>query len=215
MVEKVSTLFQPFYPSVYSACRYVRFTAYIALVDKVNSNSTDIEKIKRTMVTKAALPEFMKLFDSGVEHEEVLIFDGQPFKADITYQKIYRSAKKSIIIIDDYIGVKTLQHFVHAKPGVKLTIISDNKRRLLKLSDYNDFLTEYPTMTIDFITTKDRTHDRYIIIDNDTADMKVYHCGASSKDAGKRITTITRLMDIEIYKQMVKELLANPALILK
>jgi hypothetical protein len=74
---------------------------------------------------------------------------------------------------------------------------------------------EYPAIKIDFKRSQDRTHDRYIILDNGTADMKVYHCGTSSKDAGKRITTITRLMDIECYKQAIKELLANPPLILK
>ncbi len=188
---------------------------YHALAEKVNRNNKDIGEIKRNMVTKTDLPEFMKLFDSGIEHEEVLILDGQPFKADAAYQKIYRSAKKSIVIIDDYIGVKTLQHLVHTRPGVKLTIISDNKLKLLRLSEYNDFLMEYPAIKIDFKRSQDRTHDRYIILDNGTADMKVYHCGASSKDAGKRITTITRLMDIDSYQQTVKGLLTNLTLILK
>ena len=111
--------------------------------------------------------------------------------------------------------MKTLQHLVHAKSGVKLTIISDNKYGILKLSEYNDYLTEYPARTVDFITTQDRAHDRYIVIDNGTAGMKVYHCGASSKDAGKRITTITRLIDIDDYKKTIKTLLANPPLTLK
>lgn len=81
----------------------------------MNRNNKDIGEIKRNMLTKTDLPEFMKLFDSGIEHEEVLILDGQPFKADAAYQKIYRSAKKSIVIIDDYIGVKTLQHLIHTR----------------------------------------------------------------------------------------------------
>lgn len=187
---------------------------YFALTEKTESNTRDIADIKENMVTKADLTEFMKLFDQGVQNEEVLILDGQPFKADVAYQKIYRSAKKSIVVIDDYLGVKTLQHLVHAKPGVKLTIISDNKYGKLKLSEYNDFLAEYPSKTVDFISSMDRAHDRYIIIDKNTAGMKVYHCGASSKDAGKRITTISRMVDIDDYKKMVKTLLANPPLVL-
>ena len=176
---------------------------------------SEVRDIKEQMITKSDLSEFMKLFDQGVRNEEVLILDGQPFKADVAYQKIYRSAKKSIIVVDDYIGVKTLHHLIHAKPGVKLTIISDNKLRILKLSEYNDFLKEYPTRTVDFIRSKDRTHDRYIILDNDTVGMKVYHCGASSKDAGKRITTITLLSDANGYKGMIDSLLKNDKLILK
>ena len=176
---------------------------------------SEVRDIKEQMITKSDLSEFMKLFDQGVRNEEVLILDGQPFKADVAYQKIYRSAKKSIIVVDDYLGVKTLQHLVHAKDNVKLTIISDNKLKLLKLSEYNDFLTEYPKKNVDFIRTMDCAHDRYIVIDNGTASMKVYHCGASSKDAGKRITTISRLMDISDYKKTIKALLANPPLVLK
>lgn len=176
---------------------------------------SEVRDIKEQMITKSDLSEFMKLFDQGVRNEEVLILDGQPFKADVAYQKIYRSAKKSIIVVDDYLGVKTLQHLVHAKDNVKLTIISDNKLKLLKLSEYNDFLTEYPKKNVDFIRTMDCAHDRYIVIDNGTAGMKVYHCGASSKDAGKRITTITRIMDISDYKKTIKDLLANPPLVLK
>ena len=76
-------------------------------------------------------------------------------------------------------------------------------------------MTEFPTKTIDFITSQDKAHDRYIVLDNGTAGMTVYHCGASSKDAGRRITTITRLMDIDDYKKTIKMLLANPPLILK
>lgn len=188
---------------------------YAALADKVNSNSKDIEVIKKNMVTKTDLSDFMELFDSGIEHEEILILDGQPFKADVAYQKIYRSAKRSIIIIDDYIGVKTLQHLVHAKDNVKLTIVTDNKFKLLKLAEYNDFLMEYPSKTIDFIKSQGRAHDRFIVLDNGASDMRVYLCGASSKDAGKRITTISRFKNIDILERTVNELLDNASLILQ
>ena len=60
-----------------------------------------------------------------------------------------------------------------------------------------------------------RAHDRYIVIDNGTRDMKLYHCGASSKDAGKRITTITRIIDMSTYKITISQLLLNPQLVLK
>lgn len=60
-----------------------------------------------------------------------------------------------------------------------------------------------------------RVHDRYIVLDEGTKDMKVYHCGASSKDAGKRITTITRIIDIDDYKTTIKAMMGNPALVLR
>ena len=192
---------------------------YMALTRKVESNTDDIRQIKVRLddvVTQADLSDFMKLFDSGIEHDEILILDGEPFKADLAYQKIYRRAKRKLMVIDDYISTKTLQHLLHSRPAVKLTIISDNKARpALKLAEYNDFLKENPGRSIDFITTANKAHDRYIILDYNTKDMKVYHCGASSKDAGKKITTITQVEDISYYKEMVKELIANPSLVLR
>ena len=176
----------------------------------------EVREIKDNMVTKSDLSDFMKLFDAGVEHDEILILNGQPFKADLAYQKIYRRAKRKLIVIDDYISTKTLQHLLHSKNTVKLTIISDNKARPpLRSSEYLDFQRENPGRSIGFITTANKAHDRYIILDFNTKDMKVYHCGASSKDAGKKITTITQMKDISGVGDMVKDLLANPPLTLR
>ena len=97
-----------------------------------------------------------------------------------------------------------------------MTIISDNKARPpLRQAEYNDFLTENPGRSITFIQSANRAHDRYIVLDDGTKDMKVYHCGASNKDAGKKITTITRLTDIDNYKITIRTLLGNPQLVLR
>lgn len=167
-------------------------------------------------VIKDDLSELMRLFDDGRENEEILILDGQPFKADLAYQKIYKKAKKNIVVIDDYINTKTLYHLSSVKESIKVTIISDNKgKQPLRLSEYNDYLSEYSKMNISFIKSFNKSHDRYIVIDNDTKDMKVYHCGSSSKDAGKRITRITQIRDITQYKTMVNTLLKNSVLELR
>ena len=189
---------------------------FLALAEKVNSNSVEIEEIKENIVTRANLSDFMKLFDSGIEHDEILILDGEHFKADLAYQKIYRRAKRNIIVIDDYISTKTLQHLLHSKPTVNLTIISENKARPpLRNTEYADFQNENPGRFIDFITTAKKAHDRYIVLDYNTKDLRIYHCGASSKDAGKKITTITQINDKTGYGIMIKDMLANPPLILR
>ena len=189
---------------------------YFALVDQVEENSREIKEMRETMISKADLSGFMRIFDQGIHNDEILILDGQPFKADEAYQKIYRSARRKILIIDDYIGTKTLHHLAHSKKTAKLTIISDNAARpRLQLAEYNDFLTENPGRRITFIQSMHLVHDRYIVLDEGTVDMEVYHCGASSKDAGKRMTTITKLRDIDEYKTIVKTLLSNPVLQLR
>lgn len=61
-------------------------------------------------------------------------------KADMAYQKIYKQAKKNIIVVDDYPGVKTLHHLSHAKSNVNITIISDNKSYSpLRLTEYKEY----------------------------------------------------------------------------
>ena len=178
--------------------------------------SEKVQKIEENMITRSELSDLIQLFDDNIKSEEVLILNGEPFKADVAYQTIYNKAKKNIIVIDDYIGVKTLNHLVQTKQGISITIISDNKgSHSLKLSEYNDFLIEYPAKKISFIQSCNKSHDRYIILDFDLPSMKIYHCGASSKDAGNKITTIAEIKGIIDYKNTIRGLLSNPILVLK
>ena len=177
----------------------------------VSQNLSEIKtEIREKMVTKAELSDFMKLFGSENRNEEILILDGEPFKADLAYQKIYGIAEKNIIVIDDYLGLKTLHHLASVKNDVEITIISDNKgKNPLKLSEYDDFLREYPNIKIRFIASLGRIHDRYIALDFGTKKEKLYHCGASSKDAGHKITTITEIKGVADYKTTLISLLLN------
>ncbi|MBQ6360316.1 MAG: hypothetical protein IJJ25_04125 [Lachnospiraceae bacterium] len=107
-------------------------------------------------------------------------------------------------------------YLAHSKKTAKITIISDNAARpKLSLAEYNDFLTENPGRNITFLQSLHRSHDRYIVLDEGTKYMKVYHCGASSKDASNRITTITRVSDIDEYKPTIKAMLGHPTLVLR
>ncbi len=85
-------------------------------------------------------------------------------------------------------------------------------------SDYADFQTEFPAIDIDFKSTCGIMHDRYIVLDFDTDEERIFHCGASSKDAGKKITSITEYTEVDVKSALhgvVQKLLANPTLILK
>ncbi len=65
---------------------------------------------------------------------------------------------------------------------------------------------------VDFRKTCGIYHDRYIVIDYNTPTERIYHCGASSKDAGNKVTTITEVADRQVYHPIVDALLQNPAL---
>ena len=144
-----------------------------------------------------------------------LLLNGEPIEANLAYKDIYSIAKKSIYIVDNYIGVKTLVLLKDIPSSVEITIFSDNVGKGLHTLEYQDFCKEYPFRKIKFQKSGGEFHDRYIIIDWNTDKQRIYHCGASSKDAGQRITTISEVVDQMIYTNLITNLLKNPVLQLK
>lgn len=144
-----------------------------------------------------------------------LLLNGQPIEANLAYKDIYSIAKKSIYIVDNYIGVKTLVLLKDVPSSVEVIIFSDNIGKGLHTIEYQDFCKEYPFVNITFQKSGGEFHDRYIIIDWNSKHQRIYHCGASSKDAGQRITSITEVVDQMIYTDLINKLLKNPILKLK
>ena len=144
-----------------------------------------------------------------------LLLNGQPIEANLAYKDIYSIAKKSIYIVDNYIGVKTLVLLKDVPSSVEVIIFSDNIGKGLHTLEYQDFCQEYPFRKITFQKSGGEFHDRYIIIDWNTEHQRIYHCGASSKDAGQRITSITEVVDQMIYTDLINNLLKNPVLKLR
>ena len=179
---------------------------------QTTQNTSDIAEIKGNMVTKAELARVIQDFTDPQTRREYLILNGESVEANIAYSNIYKSAKHSIFIIDNYIGLKTLVLLKNASANVAITVFSDNIGRGLHLNDYNDFHGQYPQINIAFRKTCGIYHDRYIVLDYDTQNEKIFHCGASSKDAGDKVTTITEVADGQIYHQLVDVLLQNPVL---
>lgn len=186
---------------------------FLKLSIQTNENTSSIARIENEMLKKSDLPMIIKAFSKG-QASEYLFMNGEVCEANVTYQNIYNKAKKSIYIIDDYISLNTLLMLKSVSPKVSVTIFSDNEHNCLRQIEYNQFLKEYPSINIKFIKNKKIFHDRYIVLDFNTKNEKVYHCGASSKDAGKRITTITESKDVHIYESMISEILKHPVLIL-
>ena len=121
------------------------------------------------------------------------------------------------MIIDDYINIKTLRCFQRVKVGVEIIIFSDNKGNYLHESDYVDFMKEFPGLKIEFKKTLGKIHDRFIIIDYGFEYERVFHCGSSIKDAGRRVTIINKLDNDLITKpfnNLISQMLDNPVLVL-
>ena len=147
------------------------------------------------VVNRSELSPFLLDFGQPTVKHEFLILNGEPAKADEAYINIYSRANNTIHIVDDYINIKTLRLLQDVKDGVQVIVFSDNTHNKLHQSDVQDFQTEFPKIPICFIQTQHTTHDRFIVLDYGTPDEVAYHCGASSKDAGKRMTAITELRE--------------------
>ena len=152
------------------------------------------------MEIKNQLVVVMDNFINPNTYKDIIIQDGHKFDADIAYKNIYSTANESIVIVDDYIGPKTLELLKNLSSNIKITVYSDNKAKN-KIDDIilNDYINQ-TGQSVTIIPTEKRFHDRYIVID----DKDYYLCGSSSKDSGNKITTIVKL-DNNDLSQLIKK----------
>ena len=180
-------------------------------------NTKDIARIDQKLSNVTTRDDVVKIIEDFSNQEikkDFLFLNGRSVEADLAYQEIYSQAKKTILVIDNYIGLKTLVLLKSVPENVKTMIFTDNLKKGLHQKEYDDFCKEYPNVAISFKRTNGIFHDRYIIIDFGTENEIIYHCGASSKDAGSRVCSITTIADNEIYKPLIENLLKNQVLVL-
>lgn len=182
---------------------------------QVSDNAKDISKIKETMVTKDDLSKIIQSFSLPDKGLEYVIYAGQTFEADAAYADIYSKAKQKLYVVDNYIGPKTLLMLKSIPANVDIIVFSDNIKNMLRLTELQAFQREYPKVKLAFQHTGGKFHDRYIIVDYKCRTEKIYHCGASSKDAGNKITTISQADNRKLYYPMIDELLIQPVLRLR
>ena len=116
---------------------------------------------------------------------EGIFFDGQTFDAYKFATDLIRSAKCSLILIDNYVDESVLLMLSKRNSGISATIYTHkiNAQLQLDLNKHND---QYPPIEA---RTYKSSHDRFLIIDN----TEVYHIGASLKDLGKKMFAFSKL----------------------
>ena len=134
-----------------------------------------------------------KVFDNYDKNS--ILFNGQFYDAYALIQSILEKANKVIIIIDNYVDRTILDRLVNKNKDVKVTIYTHKDKSKLLNKDIEMFNKQYGNLNIKYT---DKVHDRYIIIDN----KKLYHLGASIKDLGKKIFSIS-----ESPNELIDELL--------
>lgn len=164
------------------------------------------------VVMKSELAGIMNIFGEPEFRNEYVLWDGEPFEADLAYSTIYKKAKQSLYVIDNYIGLKTLALLKNAASEVRIILFSDNVGGGLHNAEFADFCRQYPECRIELRVTGKKYHDRYIIMDYGTVQEKIFHCGPSSKDGGNRIGSIVEIREKGIYRKIVEELMGMPKL---
>ena len=116
---------------------------------------------------------------------EGIFYDGQIFDAYKFATDVIRTAKKSILLIDNYVDESVLLMMSKRNEGVTATIYTHTISNQLKL-DIQKHNSQYPRIEVN---THKQCHDRFLIID----DTDVYHIGASLKDLGKKMFAFSKL----------------------
>lgn len=115
---------------------------------------------------------------------EGIFFDGQIFDAYKFASDLIKSARQSLVLIDNYVDESVLLMLSKRQPGVTATIYTQRITPQFRL-DLDRHKDQYPP--VDVRTCK-LSHDRFLIVDD-----AVYHIGASLKDLGKKWFAFSKL----------------------
>ena len=154
-----------------------RFQRYDSEIQRL-SNQVDI-------FVRHSLPPIEGIFFAGQ------IFDAYKFVCDLV-----KSARKSIVLFDNYIDESVLTLFGKRGKSVSVVIYTDKITPQLEL-DIKRFNSQYSPIKVKLYT---KAHDRFLIIDGE-----IYHIGASLKDLGKKLFAFSKISAIPpeiIYKQI-------------
>ena len=141
-----------------------------------------IDKIFNALESKDAIPK------CGV------FFDGQIFDAYVLANKIIKSAKLSIVLIDNYIDESVLTMLGKKSKNVKVTLLTKDISKQLSL-DITKFNEQYPAMEVKSFNL---SHDRFLVIDG----REVYHLGASLKDLGKKWFAFSKMEGLDLLEKV-------------
>ena len=115
-----------------------------------------------------------------------VFFEGQLWDACSLVEKLIARAKSSILLIDNWVSVETLDMLAKKNSGVAVSIVTSKRGNKLAASDIAKFNAQYLTLTI---KESAAFHDRFLILD----DKEIYLIGASLKDLGKKCFAFTKM----------------------
>lgn len=158
-------------------------------------------ELRQLEYQKTTDERFERIFDYMEAHEtpkQNIFFDGQVYDAFELLVSFVQKAERSIVLIDSYVDVGTLNILAKKSEGVGVTIWTHPRTSLTQL-DVDTFNAQYPQLTVEHTTA---FHDRFLVLDN----TEGYFVGASIKDAGKKSFAIARIEDRETVASILSRL---------
>lgn len=163
---------------------------YLNLVNVVNRIDSNQEKLTSRV-------DALEAKDNGPDNK--VFFDGQLWDAVSCIENLLAKAEKRIILIDNYIDRQTLDLLSRKKTGVNVTVITGERGCNLTKKEISAFQTQYGELTIRFSNI---FHDRFIVLDEEN----LYYCGASLKDAGKKVFAIGKINDTSYLNETLRRI---------
>lgn len=146
-----------------------------------------LEMKQHQEVTDKRIDEVFKRLDANIPPIQGIFYDGQVFDAYRFVSDLMRKAKRSIVLIDNYVDDTVLTLLDKRENGVTATIYTQRISGQFQL-DVDRHNAQYPLIEIKQFN---KAHDRFLLIDDE-----VYHIGASIKDLGKKWFGFTLMRDI-------------------
>ena len=144
----------------------------------VNQRIENLER--RVAKTEEQIDFFVR---TSLPPVEQVFYNGEFFEARVLLEKIIKTAKRRVIIIDAYVDAATFEMLDVRKKGVTATIYSGKD-----LTHLRDLHNESGAAPVETYIWKTPSHDRWLIVDD-----SVYHCGHSLKDMGRKLSAVSLL----------------------
>jgi len=174
--------------------------AFVAMRKFLFSNAQVFQRLDTLEIKQIQTDKKLDIVLTAIENKSLqpkqgIFYDGQIFDAYIFVTNLFKSAQKSIIIIDNYLDETVIILLTKRKNGVKVILYTQNPSKSL-IQDVQKFNEQYPPIEFKKFSA---AHDRFIIID----ETDLYHFGASLKDLGKKWFAFSK-MDIGAVEMLAK-----------
>ena len=173
--------------------------AFVEMKKFISNNAAIFQRLENVEMKQIATDDkidriFKALENNSLKPKQGIFYDGQIFDAYKFTTELIKDAKKSIVLIDNYVD-ETILTLFSKNQKIDVTIYTKGMNKQMKL-DLDKYNAQYKPIKIKRFN---KAHDRFLIIDN----KEIYHFGASLKDLGKKWFAFSKF-DIEAIEILRK-----------